>query len=130
MTDLAKAYFQWYKGSKEHEWARDRIEEIFDDDIDKAWEVTLELIDAAPSKESLYYVAAGQLETLVSKSGSELLERIKQEARCNKKLLFAMTGIYIDEKNPVCDEYLKFVSDEQGIRTPEDVNRLVELPDK
>ncbi|MBA3993457.1 MAG: hypothetical protein C0469_08010 [Cyanobacteria bacterium DS2.3.42] len=64
MTELAKAYFRWYRGSKDHEWARDRVEEIFDEDLDKAWAVTLELIDAAPSKECLYYIAAGQLEML------------------------------------------------------------------
>lgn len=127
MTELAKAYFRWYRGSTDDVWARDRVEEIFDEDLAKAWTVTLELIDAAPSKDCLYYIAAGQLEILVSHNGKEMIERIKAEARHNNKLLFAMTGVYIDDKNPICDEYLKFVKDEIGFRKLED---LVDLPDE
>ena len=58
------------------------------------------------------------------------MDRIKDEARKNSKLLFAMTCIYIDEKTPVCKEYLSFVLDELEIRTEADVNRLVDLPDE
>lgn len=29
MTELAKAYFRWYRGSTDDVWARDRVEEIF-----------------------------------------------------------------------------------------------------
>ncbi len=127
MTELAKAYFRWYQGSKEHEWARDRVEDIFNEGLDQAWAVTLELIDAAPSKGCLYYIAAGELEILVSNCGEEIIDRIKEEAKHNLKLLFAMTGIYIDDKNPVCNEYVKFVKDEIGFRNLED---LVDLPDE
>jgi hypothetical protein len=127
MTELAKAYFRWYRGSTNDEWARDRVEEIFDEDLDKAWEITLELIEAAPSKECLCYIAAGQLEMLVSNCGKEVIDRIKSEARQNNKLLFAMTGINIDEKNPICDEYLRFVKEQIGFRTSDD---LVDLPDR
>lgn len=89
--------------------------------------VTLELIDEAPSKECGYYIAAGQLEMLVSNCGKEVFERIKSEARKNNKLLFAMTGIYIDDKNQIYDEYLKIVKDEIGFRKLDD---LVDLPDE
>jgi hypothetical protein len=130
MSELAQAYFKWLEGSASYEWARDRVEEIFDEDVDKAWAVTLELINAAPSKKSLSYVASGQLETLVCRCGEYLMDRIKDEARKNSKLLFAMTCIYIDEKTPVCKEYLSFVLDELEIRTEADVNRLVDLPDE
>ncbi len=133
MTELAKSYFRWYRGDKSFEWARDGVEEKFDENMEKAWEVTLDLIAEAPSKDCLSYVAAGQLEMLVSSDGERLLDRIREEGRHNKNLLFAMSGVWISKDEPIYQKYHDCLSNllaEQGIRSREDFEDLVDLPDK
>lgn len=133
MSELAKSYFRWFRGDKSFEWAREGIEEKFDENLEKAWEVTLDLIAQAPSKDCLSYVAAGQLEMLVSNDGERLLDLIREEAKHNKNLLYAMSGVWISKDEPIYQKYYECLSillAEQGIGTEDDFDNLVDLPDK
>jgi len=133
MSDLTKGYFRFYHGDESYEWAENRIEEIFDEDLDESWAVTLELINTAPSKQALGHIGAGYLEILVSRCGNDVIERIKEQAKHNNRLLYAMAILYLDEKNPIYNEFVSILKkrmDELGVYTDEDDWRLFDLPDK
>jgi len=62
-------------------WASDRMYSILESVPELAWELVLELIDRAPSDNSLSFFAAGPLEDLLSKDGPDYIERVESRAQ-------------------------------------------------
>ncbi|MBC7997009.1 MAG: hypothetical protein IAF58_03650 [Leptolyngbya sp.] len=122
ISELSRFYFLFYRGSEEYEWARDEIERIYNEDLEKAWMVTLALIDAAPSLNFLYDVAAGELEMLVRDHGSQIAHRIRNEALTNSKFLYAMTGVWLVKENAYFNDFKTLLETE--IRSKEDFEDL------
>ena len=62
-------------------WASDRMYSILESVPELAWELIVELIDRAPSDNSLSFFAAGPLEDLLSKDGPDFIERVERRAQ-------------------------------------------------
>ncbi len=127
MTELAKAYFRWLNGNASNEWAHDRVDELFFENPDNGWLLILELIEAAPSKYALCYVAAGYLEILMRDDGMEFIGRIREETWHNRKLLYCLTAINLDKTNPVYSQYMSILHD--NLLPGAAVEDLVDLPE-
>jgi hypothetical protein len=70
-------------------WAFDRMKEYVRTDPTKAWQLTLQLIAAAPNG-SLGYVAAGPLEDLLYARGSLFIHELERLASSDPKFLSAL----------------------------------------
>lgn len=61
-------------------WASDRMYSMLEAVPEMAWDIIIELIDRAPSDESLSFFAASPLEDLLSKDGPAFIDRVEQRA--------------------------------------------------
>lgn len=71
-------------GETEHPewgWASDRMHSILEGAPELAWELIVELIDRAPSDNSLSFFAAGPLEDLLSKDGPDYIARVERRVQ-------------------------------------------------
>lgn len=64
-------------------WASHRMYSILENVPELAWELIIELIDRAPSDNSLSFFAAGPLEDLLSADGPDFIERVERRAQTN-----------------------------------------------
>jgi hypothetical protein len=69
-----------------HEWARK--------DPERLWPVLVELLERSPNHETLMWLAAGDLEDLVSWHGSRFLDRLERQAIVSKNFHEALRGIW------------------------------------
>lgn len=63
----------------------------------EAWNLVVELINEAPSLSALTFVAAGPLESLIDKHGKLVIDSLEQSLCNNKRLQFAIVGVWLDE---------------------------------
>jgi hypothetical protein len=80
-------------GETEHPewgWASDRMYSILNGAPEIAWELIVELVDRAPSENSLGFFAAGPLEDLLSKDGPTFIDRVEDRAWQNEKFRRAL----------------------------------------
>jgi hypothetical protein len=70
-------------------WAYQRMKEYLRTEPAKAWQLTLQLIAAAPS-DSLGYVAAGPLEDLLYARGPLFIDEVERLASSDPKFLSAL----------------------------------------
>ena len=70
--EIVEAYFHHFAENREEDWwAWQEVTDLVTQCPEKeGWEITLALIEKAPSKKALAYVAAGPLEDLMSYHGS------------------------------------------------------------
>lgn len=66
-------------------WASDRMYSVLENVPELAWDLIVELIERAPSDNSLSFFAAGPLEELLSKYGAQFIERVEQRTESNAK---------------------------------------------
>lgn len=133
MSDLAKAYFRWFHGDSQYEWAQEQVEDRFDESLESALNVTLDLVAEAPSVESLGYIGAGQLEMLLVRSGELIFERLMNIAQNDKRLLFAMSNVYLSKDNPIYANYwslLEKYATDLHITLQSDMSDELNLPEK
>jgi hypothetical protein len=71
-------------------WASARMYNILDGAPELAWELILDMIDRAPSDNSLGFVAASPLEDLLSKDGATFIARVEHRARQDEKFRRAL----------------------------------------
>jgi hypothetical protein len=71
-------------------WASDRMFNILEGAPELAWELIVDMIDRAPSDNSLGFVAASPLEDLLSKDGQTFIQRVEQQARQHEKFRRAL----------------------------------------
>lgn len=126
-AELARYYFLYHRGNTDYEWARDQIEDMYNENPEMAWHITLELVNAAPSLNFLYDVAAGELEMLVRDHGQEFFSRIREEAQTNPKFLYAMTGVWLREENVLFHDYFGFLKAE--LKTQTEFDKIIALCD-
>lgn len=70
----------------------------------QAFELVLALLEAAPSKQSLSYVAAGPLEELIIYHWAEIRDAFYRTVPTNKLLQFALVGVWLDEEDNMAEE--------------------------
>jgi hypothetical protein len=66
-------------------WASDRMYSMLDGAPEVAWEIIVELVDRAPSEDSLSYFAAGPLEDLLSRNGPDFIDRVESRAATHER---------------------------------------------
>ncbi len=66
-----------------------------EDDPERAWGITKELLYRAPDS-ALGYIAAGPLEDLISFHGSAFIDRLEAHARDNSRLATALEAVTVD----------------------------------
>ena len=127
MTELANAYFRLFHRKRDYQWAEDTVEKVFEQNSASALAMTLELIDSAPSIETLEHVGAMQLQKLCSLHGKEIFDQLKEAAQNNNRLFYAMKQFYLDKDNAIYSEYNAFVVEQSLHRDPA---RLLNLPER
>lgn len=124
MSELTEAYFKFYHGDDAFEWAETTVDEIFNSSVDNAWNITLELINTAPTWNCLSYIAAGELEILCENHGSEIIARLKKEATTNIRVLHAMQSLMLSEENCIYDEFFRFLEEQKH----HDATKCINMP--
>jgi hypothetical protein len=89
---LVQHYFTERKAAA---WPWRMMEDLRREDPEEAWQVTLQLIAAAPDGDALSYVAAGPLEDLIKDRGDQFIDRIEAEAAGNARLRQALGKVWI-----------------------------------
>jgi hypothetical protein len=89
--ELVAAYLSHYAtGDDALFWAWQRMQEYVRTDPPKAWQLTLQLIAAAPDNGSLGLVAAGPLEDLLYARGQLFIDELERLASSDPKFLSAL----------------------------------------
>ncbi|HEX2878900.1 MAG TPA: hypothetical protein VHO25_05125 [Polyangiaceae bacterium] len=71
-------------------WASDRMYSLLEGVPELAWDLIIEMIERAPSDDSLSFIAASPLEDLLSKDGPLFITRVEDRARENTKFRRAL----------------------------------------
>ena len=66
------------------------------DDPERCWELILLLLKASPSRKGLSAVAAGPLRQLMHSYFDQFIDRVRQEARDNLRLSYALAHLHVD----------------------------------
>lgn len=74
-------------------WATELMAHLTEDEPDEAWGLIVDLVERAPSGEALSWVAAGPLEDLLSRHGSELIGRVEQRASSDSRFRKCLAGV-------------------------------------
>jgi hypothetical protein len=102
-SEIVSTYFRHHL---EHDstlfWAWKEVHDIVLEDPEKGWQLIQELLQAAPSIDCLSYVATGPLESLLNSNGKDFIGRIKAQSKEDKRLLYALSGVYTHE--PILSE--------------------------
>jgi hypothetical protein len=102
LRNLADTYLRHSRFHSDDDfWAWEEVHRIIKTDPDKAWRVTLLLLDKAESDNEVGVIAAGPLEDLIDTHGHKAFDRIEPECEHNARLQLAlsMVGVlfYYDE---------------------------------
>ena len=122
LNTLADTYLRHHtSGSDKDFWAWQKVDEIVrGGDLDRAWEITLLLLRAAPDT-ALGYVAAGPLEDFVDAYGNPGLDRVEQACDEDSRLQYALSGIWLLPESPVLQRWQGLMTKygfRNGKRTP------------
>ena len=91
--DLVAAYLRHHATNDDALfWAWEGIQEYVRKDLRKAWQLTLQLIAAAPDS-ALGYVAAGPLEDLLYARGPLFIDELERLASSDPKFLSALRSV-------------------------------------
>ena len=74
--------------------AWERVDELVRLDPEAGWNLTLELIEAAPDDHVLANIAAGPLEDLLSRSADHFIDQVELQARRDPKFRRCLTGVW------------------------------------
>ena len=82
-------------------WAYEKLEQLIDQNPQRAFEVILEILKLADEERVLDNLAAGPLETLLVKNGDKVIEDVVYWAKNNTKFFELLRGVWgnsIDER--------------------------------
>jgi hypothetical protein len=90
-NEIVAAYLSNYASRDDSSfWAWQRMQEYVEKNPTKAWQLTLQLITAAPDNGALGYVAAGPLEDLLYARGPLFIDELERLAATDPKFLSAL----------------------------------------
>jgi hypothetical protein len=93
--ELIEAYLQIpTKGDDSLHWAYEDVCEILGKDPERAWRLTLAMIDHTEDELTLAYVAAGPLEDLLAWYGDTIIERVEELARTNARFRETLCAVW------------------------------------
>lgn len=102
--EIVKAFFENWKAQRktdDYSWADELVDDIVRADAVEGWLLTLDLIAAAPCKQSLAYVAAGPLEDLLKSHGGAVRDLLLSNIADNKRLQFAVACTWMNEDDEI-----------------------------
>lgn len=70
------------------------IDDMGRNDPERLWPIVTVMIDRVPDEATLWFVAAGPLENLVSWHGPRFLDRLEQRAGSNRLFRYALRGVW------------------------------------
>lgn len=124
--ELAYVYLRyWRENNFTDSWAYDKLHELVSADPDFCWNTSLEMVKIAESKKALCCVAAGPLEDLLKSSGTRFIKEAESKAKECPKFLYALSNIWLDEKDAAYEGWLKILFD-FGITSPEAADCIIE----
>jgi len=89
--DLVAAYLRYYATNDDSLfWAWERVQEFVRTEPIKAWQLTIQLIAAAPDESALGFIAAGPLEDLLYARGEQFIDEVERLASSDPKFLSAI----------------------------------------
>ena len=118
-SDLVDAYLKHFATRDDALfWAVTAVNELVGKDPERAWNLTLRLIDKAPNPESLSYVAAGPLEDLLNDHGGAVIDRVELHARRDPKFRLALSDVWGTSNAPgdIFDRVLRAVGPGSNFR--------------
>jgi uncharacterized protein DUF6869 len=107
--EIIAAYPHWFAdgGGGAFDWAATDLLELTHDDPERAWSITVRIIDAASDDLFLAVVAAGPLEDLLTCHGSLLIERAEAAAVTDAKLLNCFAAMYLSGMTPAVRDRIR-----------------------
>lgn len=69
-------------------------------------------------------MAAGPLERLLVHCGAEYIERVKEEARHNKRFLYALANVWLSEDDVIYPQFVSILTEEHHLTDPADIEAL------
>lgn len=77
-----------------YEWASDAVADIIADDPQQGLTLIKTLLERAENDHLIANLAAGPLETLLSRHGSSIIDEIETESLKNKKFNYLLGGVW------------------------------------
>jgi hypothetical protein len=82
------------KGEDSDWWAVEELQGIFRDEPDRAWNITVQLAEAAETPWQLVMIGCGVLEDLLNLDPDRYLDRLDVQGRTNRKLIAAAANVW------------------------------------
>jgi hypothetical protein len=98
-SSLVSAWLR-YEAEKEKDtndpdwWAVEKLQGVFRDDPDRAWEIAVELARESETEWQVVMIGCGILEDLLHLDPDRYLERLDVEGRTNRKLITAAAHVW------------------------------------
>ncbi len=106
LDKLADAYLQYHATQHDEDFRTwGEVDEIVrSGDLEKAWSITLLLLQKA-NDEAIGYIAAGPLEDIIDGYGDEALNRIEEAFDKDPRLQLALSGVWLLPESPVLQRW-------------------------
>ncbi len=100
--EVATAYFRSFEmGNKEDSWAPKYVQELMTEKPEPGWDMVLQLVTSAPSKDALAYVAEAALEDLLKNHGSELIDKVESESKANERFRCTLSNVWLTDSDEI-----------------------------
>ncbi|CAN5284575.1 hypothetical protein BH11CYA1_BH11CYA1_49450 [soil metagenome] len=104
--EVAAAYFRNFEtGNKEDSWAVKYVQELVSDEPQDGWNMVLQLVKSAPSKDALAYVAEATLEDLLKNHGTELFDKVESESKANDRFRCTLSNVWLTDSDEIFPRY-------------------------
>jgi Family of unknown function (DUF6869) len=91
LTRLLTQYLEYAKTEAEALFpAWNRVTTMVDRSGEDGWRFVRRLVEMAPDRDALFYIAAGPFEDLLAAHGPEVIDRVIEAARVDESLRFAL----------------------------------------
>lgn len=100
--EVAVAYFRNFEsGNKEESWAPKYVQDLLEDHPEPGWDMVMQLIKTAPSKDALAYVAEAALEDLLKNHGADLMDRVESESKANERFRCTLSNVWLTDSDEI-----------------------------
>ncbi len=106
-VDIARGWVEIYRAAEGSEtrdanfWAYEALDDLRNHDLERYWEIIVEIRRLDDSDQILSNLAAGPLEDLLAKSGNAFIERCEALARVDPRFKFMLGMVW---KNAIPDD--------------------------
>lgn len=104
--EIASAYLAYYRTKQDiYSWAYEYLLSLETNDVERAWAITLQLINLAADDAEMAYVAAGTLESILTRKTDQFIGRVEDLARKDRQFRAALT--YVSGLNKLKPEFFE-----------------------